>query len=166
MERTKPTGRVLGIDLIPAQPPRGVGAIQGNFLSPTVRKMAKQLIVELHRRQLEDEAALPAEEGGDVVTDRPSYIDMEHRASRLGEEDEAAEAAAAVVVVADDPEPPSSPPPSASSEGSPEGAEASATAIKPEDKKYVDVSPPPPFLTSRRKQVRKKKKKQKLRQDN
>ncbi|KLU83666.1 ribosomal RNA methyltransferase MRM2, variant [Magnaporthiopsis poae ATCC 64411] len=140
IERTKPTGRVLGIDLIPAQPPRGMGAIQGNFLSPTVRKMAKQLIVELHRRQLEDEAALRAEEGRDVVTVRPSYIDMEHRASRLEEEvEEEDEAATEAVVVADDAEPPSSSPPTTSSERSPEGAEGPATIIKPEDKKYVDI---------------------------
>ena len=44
MERTKPAGRVLGIDLIPAQPPRGVSTIQGNFLAPTVRQMVKDFL--------------------------------------------------------------------------------------------------------------------------
>ncbi|CAK7267224.1 2' O-ribose methyltransferase [Sporothrix epigloea] len=44
VERTKPTGRVLGIDLIPAQPPRGVSTIQGNFLAPTVRQMVKDFL--------------------------------------------------------------------------------------------------------------------------
>ncbi|CAK7208239.1 2' O-ribose methyltransferase [Sporothrix bragantina] len=43
-ERTKPAGRVLGIDLIPAQPPRGVSTIQGNFLAPTVRQMVKDFL--------------------------------------------------------------------------------------------------------------------------
>lgn len=37
VERTKPTGRILGIDIIPAQPPKGVSTIQGNFLSPAVQ---------------------------------------------------------------------------------------------------------------------------------
>lgn len=32
-DRTSPNGRVIGIDVIPAQPPRGVSTIQGNFLS-------------------------------------------------------------------------------------------------------------------------------------
>ncbi|CAI4214996.1 unnamed protein product [Parascedosporium putredinis] len=36
-ERTKPHNHVLGIDLLPAQPPRGVSSIQGNFLSPACR---------------------------------------------------------------------------------------------------------------------------------
>ncbi|KAL1903312.1 2' O-ribose methyltransferase [Sporothrix stenoceras] len=44
VERTKPAGRVLGIDLIPAQPPRGVSTIQGNFLAPTVRQMVKEFL--------------------------------------------------------------------------------------------------------------------------
>lgn len=44
LERTKPTGRVLGIDLIPAQPPRGISTIQGNFLAPTVRQMVKDFL--------------------------------------------------------------------------------------------------------------------------
>lgn len=37
VNRTKPNGRVIGIDLIPAQPPRGVSTIQGNFLSPVIQ---------------------------------------------------------------------------------------------------------------------------------
>ncbi|KAJ4303390.1 2' O-ribose methyltransferase [Kalmusia sp. IMI 367209] len=37
VNRTAPGGRVVGIDLIPAQPPRGVSTIQGNFLSPAIQ---------------------------------------------------------------------------------------------------------------------------------
>lgn len=37
VNRTAPSGRVIGIDIIPAQPPRGVSTIQGNFLSPDVQ---------------------------------------------------------------------------------------------------------------------------------
>ncbi|KAH7410288.1 FtsJ-like methyltransferase-domain-containing protein [Phaeosphaeria sp. MPI-PUGE-AT-0046c] len=37
VNRTNPNGRVIGIDLIPAQPPRGVSTIQGNFLSTVIQ---------------------------------------------------------------------------------------------------------------------------------
>lgn len=50
MERTRPHGRVIGIDLIPAEPPRGVTTIQGDFLSPTVQSLIKQFIVLSHNR--------------------------------------------------------------------------------------------------------------------
>ncbi|KAK3937926.1 ribosomal RNA methyltransferase MRM2 [Diplogelasinospora grovesii] len=45
LERTKPDGRVLGIDLIPAQPPKGVSTIQGNFLSAAVQGLVKEWLV-------------------------------------------------------------------------------------------------------------------------
>ncbi|KAL0469897.1 cell division protein ftsj [Neurospora intermedia] len=41
LELTKPDGKVVGIDIIPAQPPRGVSSIQGNFLSEGVRGLVK-----------------------------------------------------------------------------------------------------------------------------
>ncbi|KHJ35315.1 putative 21s rrna (uridine -2 -o)-methyltransferase mrm2 [Erysiphe necator] len=40
VERTKPHGRVLGIDIIPAQPPKGASAIQGDFLSAGIQAEA------------------------------------------------------------------------------------------------------------------------------
>ncbi|KAF3760689.1 FtsJ-domain-containing protein [Cryphonectria parasitica EP155] len=51
IERTKPHGVVVGIDLIPAQPPRGVTSIQGNFLSPHVRRLLKEVLLEQVRRK-------------------------------------------------------------------------------------------------------------------
>ena len=44
VERTKPSGRVVGIDIIPAQPPKGVSTIQGNFLSEGVREEVKRFL--------------------------------------------------------------------------------------------------------------------------
>ena len=44
VDRTSPGGRVIGIDIIPAQPPRGVSTIQGNFLSKAVQREVKSLI--------------------------------------------------------------------------------------------------------------------------
>ena len=44
MDRTYPNGRVVGIDIIPAQPPKGVSTIQGNFLSQAVQDEVKRFL--------------------------------------------------------------------------------------------------------------------------
>lgn len=44
IEMVSPSGRVLGIDLIPAQPPRGVSAMQGDFLSPHIQADVKAFL--------------------------------------------------------------------------------------------------------------------------
>ncbi|KFY06905.1 hypothetical protein V492_07635 [Pseudogymnoascus sp. VKM F-4246] len=49
VERTKPNGRIIGIDIIPAQPPKGVSTIQGNFLSKEVQAEIKQFLNDPHR---------------------------------------------------------------------------------------------------------------------
>ncbi|KAF5699781.1 hypothetical protein FGLOB1_11177 [Fusarium globosum] len=80
VERTRPHGRVIGIDLIPAQPPRGVATFQGDFLSPVVQEMVKNFILESHQNPsigqetVESDSSV-AEEG--ITVDRPSYLDME-----------------------------------------------------------------------------------------
>ncbi|WXC57292.1 hypothetical protein SNK03_003210 [Fusarium graminearum] len=85
VEKTKPHGRVIGIDLIPAQPPRGVATFQGDFLSPDVQEMVKNFILESHRRPppLQDEGdpenSTPDEA---AALDRPSYLDMERHAAQ------------------------------------------------------------------------------------
>ncbi|KAI9045123.1 23S ribosomal RNA methyltransferase [Aspergillus affinis] len=47
--RTKPNGRVLGVDINPAQPLEGVSAIQGNFLDPKVQAHLQMLLGGLER---------------------------------------------------------------------------------------------------------------------
>src|SRR5262245_58968693 len=87
LERTKPGGSVLGIDVLPAQPPKGISAIHGNFLSPAVRDLVKSYLRESHLRRLralprDEEADRPADSDETVVEDRPSYIERqmnEHR---------------------------------------------------------------------------------------
>ncbi|KAJ5760064.1 hypothetical protein N7520_007220 [Penicillium odoratum] len=37
VSKIQPNGRVLGVDIIPAQPPKGVSTIQGNFLAPEIQ---------------------------------------------------------------------------------------------------------------------------------
>jgi 21S rRNA (uridine2791-2'-O)-methyltransferase len=91
LDRTAPNGTVVGIDIIPAQPPKGVSTIQGNFLSPGVQAMVKQFLLEgekkrraerASRRVLKGEGVTgEGEEGGDEVADRPSYIDLERMAA-------------------------------------------------------------------------------------
>lgn len=107
-DATGPNGVVVGIDLIPAQPPRGVTSIQGDFLSPRVRALVKDVLVEQVRRkernrrerqQLEAAASSAPEqvdaegEGaeGSVVPDQPSYIDQEKQATQDIEEATGAE---------------------------------------------------------------------------
>ncbi|KAF5022215.1 hypothetical protein F66182_5730 [Fusarium sp. NRRL 66182] len=79
LDKTKPHGRVIGIDLIPAQPPRGVATFQGDFLSPNIQEMVKNFIHESHRRpssMQESEENDDSDTDGSFV-DRPSYLDME-----------------------------------------------------------------------------------------
>lgn len=44
VNRTSPGGRVVGIDVIPAQPPQGANALQGNFLSPEIREEVRKFV--------------------------------------------------------------------------------------------------------------------------
>lgn len=53
---TRPNGRVLGVDIIPAQPPKGVSTIQGNFLAPEVQNYVQDFLCDPKRgRPYQDE---------------------------------------------------------------------------------------------------------------
>ena len=52
VDRTAPNGRVIGIDVIPAHPPKGVSTIQGNFLSQAVQEEVKKFVRETDRGRL------------------------------------------------------------------------------------------------------------------
>ncbi|KAI1071101.1 hypothetical protein LB507_009672 [Fusarium sp. FIESC RH6] len=85
VERTRPNGRVIGIDLIPAQPPRGVATFQGDFLSPDVQEMVKNFILESHRRPppLQNSEESDGSDPDEIAAiDRPSYLDMEFHTSQ------------------------------------------------------------------------------------
>ena len=75
VERTRPHGRVIGIDLIPAQPPRGVSTFQGDFLSPTVQSMVKTFITDSHKQKAPAASEEELSEEG-VAVDEPSYFEM------------------------------------------------------------------------------------------
>jgi 21S rRNA (uridine2791-2'-O)-methyltransferase len=99
-------GIVVGIDLIPHQPPPGVSTIQGDFLDPRVQEMAKAFIEEAvwkksierraraeeeeKRRKQKDDSDGEVEEsvgeedarGEDVVIQQTSYIEAERASAR------------------------------------------------------------------------------------
>ncbi|KAK9797965.1 putative Ribosomal RNA methyltransferase FtsJ domain-containing protein [Seiridium cardinale] len=85
-ERTKPNGQIVGIDLLPAQPPKGVSTIQGNFLSPAVQNVVKGYLQEFARKRPEykrsaesddEDSILNAEEFEALLKGKPSYVDTE-----------------------------------------------------------------------------------------
>ncbi|QYT02806.1 Ribosomal RNA methyltransferase RrmJ/FtsJ domain [Trichoderma simmonsii] len=86
VDRTRPHGRVIGIDLIPAQPPQGVAAFQGDFLSPIVQKLVKEFITQSHSDRPPKAGRDDVDEDGDnTIIDQPSYIDRErHSAESTG----------------------------------------------------------------------------------
>ena len=85
MDRTFPNGRVLGIDIIPAQPPKGVSTIQGNFLSPAVQEEVKRFLSESDRGRIKQELSFIAKNGEDQMTEEDleqssrSYLEREKR---------------------------------------------------------------------------------------
>jgi len=95
VDLTKPRGRVLGVDLIPVQPPKGVSTIQGNFLSPAIQAEIKAFLRDPERgrlrRPLLDTEGVP--EAIALLEDAGTgYVERE-RAERVLVEDEADESA-------------------------------------------------------------------------
>ncbi|TVY81504.1 rRNA methyltransferase [Lachnellula suecica] len=82
VERTKPNGRIVGIDIIPAQPPKGVSTIQGNFLSPSVREEVRRFLSDPDRGRPRPQLYSSPDEGeaSAIIEPRPSYIDLERQA--------------------------------------------------------------------------------------
>lgn len=83
VERTKPNGRILGIDIIPAQPPKGVSTIQGNFLSAGVQEEVKRFLSDPGRGRPKQQLFLMHEDTGvteAVIEEDRSYIDLERHA--------------------------------------------------------------------------------------
>lgn len=66
-ERTKPNGRIVGIDIIPAQPPKGVSTIQGNFLSKEVQAEIKHFLNDPHRGRPSQQMLEPGLQAPDAV---------------------------------------------------------------------------------------------------
>ncbi|KAF2000529.1 FtsJ-domain-containing protein [Amniculicola lignicola CBS 123094] len=95
VNRTTPGGRVIGIDLIPAQPPKGVSTIQGNFLSPIIQAEVRAYVQDPELGRLRKHTGLTAPKESKGVSEAEleemerGYIDIEKRAhlGGLGEEE-------------------------------------------------------------------------------
>ncbi|KAF3939377.1 hypothetical protein ABW19_dt0208031 [Dactylella cylindrospora] len=49
VSKTAPNGRVIGVDLLPAQPPKGASSIQGDFLSPGIQASIRKYLSDPDR---------------------------------------------------------------------------------------------------------------------
>ena len=67
INRTQPGGRVIGIDIIPAQPPRGVSTIQGDFLSEEVREEVRRFVQDPQRGRARERGQLSRSEDGGLT---------------------------------------------------------------------------------------------------
>ncbi|KEF51572.1 ribosomal RNA large subunit methyltransferase J [Exophiala aquamarina CBS 119918] len=99
IDLTKPRGRVLGVDLIPVQPPKGVSTVQGNFLSPDVQAEIKSFLRDPDRGRLRNTHPLfitnpsePSSTDGPVDQMRieegeTGYLDRQHSGTGEAVED-------------------------------------------------------------------------------
>jgi len=77
---------VIGIDIIPAQPPKGVSTIQGNFLAESVQKEVKNFLRDPHRgrpkqqRFLTDEGLTQPLTEEELEIASADYLELERRA--------------------------------------------------------------------------------------
>jgi len=87
--KASPGGRVIGIDILPVQPPKGVSTIQGNFLSPEVQQEVFAYVQDPERGRPRKQTFLrkgdESEENPEVSEDdleeiETAYIDMERSA--------------------------------------------------------------------------------------
>lgn len=84
VDRTAPNGRVVGIDIIPAQPPKGASTIQGNFLSRTVQEEVKNFLRDPDRGRPRQTGLWNAEgEAEEMAEHELGYVDMERRADLI-----------------------------------------------------------------------------------
>lgn len=77
---------MIGIDVIPAQPPKGVSTLQGNFLSSAVQDELKKFLRDSDRGRSRRERSLVAGSNEDQMTEEDldersvSYLQLEKRA--------------------------------------------------------------------------------------
>ncbi|PGG95686.1 21S rRNA (-2'-O)-methyltransferase [Blastomyces parvus] len=87
VDLTQPNGRVVGVDIIPAQPPKGVSTIQGNFLSPQIQAYVQEFLRNPNRgralpRNRFDNADPRSQPQADCEAEETEgYIDRERSAS-------------------------------------------------------------------------------------
>ncbi|KAK6542972.1 2' O-ribose methyltransferase [Orbilia ellipsospora] len=80
--QTTPNGRVIGIDLIPAPPPKGASAIQGNFLNPTIQASLRRYLADPNRGRPKPKQSFTASD----VYDPPPPLLIDHNNPTLEKE--------------------------------------------------------------------------------
>ena len=58
---------MVGIDIIPALPPKGVSTIQGNFLAPSVQGEVKKYLIDADRAKTKRRLGLGTEAGDEIM---------------------------------------------------------------------------------------------------
>ncbi|GFF28380.1 ribosomal RNA methyltransferase MRM2, mitochondrial [Aspergillus udagawae] len=80
--RTQPNGRVLGVDIIPAQPPRGVSTIQGNFLAPDIQAYVREFLRDPCRGRPRSPGPWDGDEHNNTTLS--STTSLEHKSKCIG----------------------------------------------------------------------------------
>ncbi|KAL8694273.1 MAG: hypothetical protein Q9218_001041 [Villophora microphyllina] len=88
VDRTSPNGCVVGIDVIPAQPPAGVSTIQGNFLSTIVQEEVKRFLSGARRNKAHYDSSLMDSDYDSRMDNEPgtnaqSYLEQEKQSGVL-----------------------------------------------------------------------------------
>lgn len=73
VSKTRPNGRVLGIDILPCPAPPGASAMQGNFLHKSTHTRIKQYLSDPSRGRP------VTEDAGGMIGEEIGYIDMAER---------------------------------------------------------------------------------------
>lgn len=89
VNRVGPGGRVLGVDVIPAMPPRGASSIQGDFLSDEVRAEVRRYVGEwgLGRARARGLRGLVGEREGEGAEQR-TLLDEQQQQQQLKQQQE------------------------------------------------------------------------------
>ena len=84
VNRTQPGGRVVGIDVIPAQPPRGVSTIQGDFLSQAIRDEVRAFVRDpkMGRVRGREEMMMMRREEEEEVVEESKGMTLDEREGR------------------------------------------------------------------------------------
>jgi 21S rRNA (uridine2791-2'-O)-methyltransferase len=86
VQKTKPDGRVVGLDILPCRPPPGASAIQGNFLSAGVQEELKRMLIAGVGKRVKKHVFADEDVSQQPTDDVESYIDMERHQSELEDE--------------------------------------------------------------------------------
>lgn len=86
-------GRVVGVDVIPVAPPKGVNGLQGDFLSPHTQERVRDLLRDesagrARRHVLLDDATVLEEDTGYIDRERAATSDDESARSNNPEHDD------------------------------------------------------------------------------